>query len=102
MENVLNQVGKVNSDAFQRSFLQYIYCKFEERHLMELEPFTCPACVPEQLVVSLDGNRKLYRFQSANQDEEPGFFDGVFLAKDFKVSSFVEEARGAVKSGFVP
>ena len=61
------QIGKVNSDAFQRSFLQYIYCKFEERQLMGLESFVCPACVPDQLVVSLDGNRKVYRFQSGNR-----------------------------------
>ena len=32
------------------------------------------------------------------RDEEPGFFDGIFLAKDCEVSSFVEEVRGAVKS----
>ena len=32
------------------------------------------------------------------RSEEPGFFDGVFLAQDSEVSTFVEDVRGAVKS----
>ena len=32
------------------------------------------------------------------RSEEPGFFDGVFLAQDSEVSNFVEEVQGAVKS----
>ncbi|XP_042604607.1 uncharacterized protein LOC109102519 isoform X3 [Cyprinus carpio] len=92
------RTGKVNADAFQRSFLQYVYCNSEEDQLLEKEPLVCPACSPETVAVSVDGNRKLYRFQKANQSEEPGFFDGVFLSQDSEVSSFVEEVRGAVKS----
>ncbi|XP_051993319.1 uncharacterized protein LOC127651503 isoform X2 [Xyrauchen texanus] len=93
-----SRTGKVNADAFQRSFLQYVYCNSEEDQLLEKEPFVCPACSPEMVAVSVDGNRKLYRFQKANQSEEPGFFDGVFLSQDSEVSSIVEEVRGAVKS----
>ncbi|CAL8237168.1 unnamed protein product [Arctogadus glacialis] len=92
------RTGNVNADAFQRSFLQYVYCKSEEGKLLGKDPFICPACSPEMVAVSVDGNRKLYRFQKTNQREEPGFFDGVFLAKDSDVSTFVEEVRGAVKS----
>ncbi|CAL8326201.1 unnamed protein product [Gadus morhua 'NCC'] len=72
----------VNADAFQRSFLQYVYCKSEESKLLGKDSFICPACSPEMVAVSVDGNGKLYRFQKTNQREEPGFFDGVFLAKD--------------------
>ncbi|KAI9545903.1 hypothetical protein NQZ68_032616 [Dissostichus eleginoides] len=92
------RTGKVNADAFQRSFLQYVYCTFEENKLLGKEPFVCPACSPEMVAVSVDGNRKLYRFQKTNQSEEPGFFDGVFLAQDSEVSTFVEDVRGPVKS----
>ncbi|KAK0139591.1 hypothetical protein N1851_023526 [Merluccius polli] len=92
------RTGKVNADAFQRSFLQYMYCNSEENQLLGKEPFVCLACSPEMVAVSVDGNRKLYRFQKINQSEEPGFFDGVFLAQDSEVSNFVEEVRGAVKS----
>ncbi|KAK0138712.1 hypothetical protein N1851_024746 [Merluccius polli] len=92
------RTGKVNADAFQRSFLQYMYCNSEENQLLGKEPFVCPACSPEMVAVSVDGNRKLYRFQKINQSEELGFFDGVFLAQDSEVSNFVEEVRGAVKS----
>ncbi|XP_046879163.1 uncharacterized protein LOC124469733 [Hypomesus transpacificus] len=92
------RTGKVNADAFQRSFLQFVYCNYEENQLLGKEPLVCPACSPEMVAVSVDGNRKLYRFQKTNQSEEPGFFDGVFLARDSEVSSFVEEVRGTVKS----
>jgi len=57
----------VNADAFQRSFLQYVYCTFEENKLLGKEPYVCPTCSPEMLAVSVDGNRKLYRFQKTNQ-----------------------------------
>ncbi|RXN36899.1 hypothetical protein ROHU_002539 [Labeo rohita] len=39
--------------------------------------------------------RRYYRFC---KNEDPGFFDGVFLAQDSEVSNFVEEVRVAVKS----
>ncbi|XP_042575480.1 uncharacterized protein LOC109070119 isoform X2 [Cyprinus carpio] len=54
----------------RRSFLQYVYCNSEEDQLLEKEPFVCPACSPETVAVSVDGNRKLYRFQKANQRQE--------------------------------
>ncbi|KAL1276441.1 hypothetical protein QQF64_036064 [Cirrhinus molitorella] len=92
------RTGKVSADAFQRSFLQYVYCNSELNQLLGKEPFVCPACSPEMVAVSVDGNRKLYRFKKTNQSEEPGFFDGVFLAQDSEVSKFVEEIRAAVKS----
>ena len=61
------QTENVNADAFQRSFLQYVYCKSEESKLLGKDPFICPACSPEMVAVSVDGNRKLYRFQKTNQ-----------------------------------
>ena len=61
------QTGNVNADAFQRNFLQYVYCKSEESKLLGKDPFNCPACYPEKVAVSVDGNRKLYRFQKTNQ-----------------------------------
>lgn len=78
--------------------MQYVYCNSEQNQLLGKEPFLCPACSPEMVAVSVDGNRKLYRFQKTNQSQEPGFFEGVFLAQDSMVSNFVEEVRGAVKS----
>ncbi|KAK2821369.1 hypothetical protein Q7C36_020712 [Tachysurus vachellii] len=54
--------GHINSDALQRSFLEFSYASFEEDQLCCSAPFTCPACTPEMLAVSADGNRKLYRF----------------------------------------
>ena len=32
------------------------------------------------------------------RSEDPGFFEGLFLAKDSDVSTFVEEVRGVVQS----
>ncbi|KAK7877719.1 hypothetical protein WMY93_031579 [Mugilogobius chulae] len=91
------RTGKVNSDSFQRSFLQYTYCQFEKDKLLGSDSFSCPGCTPGQLVVSLDGNRKLYRFRNESQSNDPGFFDGIFLERDDNVNEFVEKVRGSVK-----
>jgi len=57
------QSGPINGDALQRSFLELSYTSFEEDQLCCSAPLTCPACTPEMLAVSADGNRKLYRFR---------------------------------------
>ncbi|KAK1903623.1 Protein wech [Dissostichus eleginoides] len=51
--------GPVNGDALQRSFLEFSYASYEEDQLCCAAPFICPACTPEMLAVSADGNRKL-------------------------------------------
>nr|XP_024659025.1 uncharacterized protein LOC111500492 [Maylandia zebra] len=52
--------------------------------------FSCPACTPDMLAVSVDGNRKLYRFQSNASTSEQGNFEGVFIEKDEEDSEFVK------------
>ncbi|XP_026135588.1 uncharacterized protein LOC113113544 [Carassius auratus] len=89
--------GKIHGDAFQRSFVEYTFCQFLCEKMANVEHFTCPACTPNMLAVSADGNRKLYRFQHSKGSEEP-YFEGIFIAKDVDVSSFVEEIRSKAKS----
>ncbi|XP_056144681.1 uncharacterized protein LOC130120088 [Lampris incognitus] len=90
--------GQINGDALQRSFLEFSYCSFEEDQLCCATPFTCLACTPEMVAVAADGNRKLYRFKRSSGFENTAFFEGLFLAKDSKVSAFVDTIRTAVKS----
>ncbi|XP_039862225.1 uncharacterized protein LOC120717989 [Simochromis diagramma] len=52
--------------------------------------FSCPACTPDMLAVSIDGNHKLYRFQSNASTSEQGNFEGVFIEKDEEVAEFVK------------
>ncbi|KAK5933254.1 hypothetical protein CgunFtcFv8_013749 [Champsocephalus gunnari] len=80
--------GKICGDTLQKSFLEWTYAKFEVERLSQVQHFQCPSCTPSMLAVAVDGNRKLYRFKS--QPGPCGFFDGVFLAKDAEVSSFVD------------
>ncbi|XP_058618184.1 uncharacterized protein LOC131531441 [Onychostoma macrolepis] len=68
--------GQINGDTLQRSFLEFSYASFEEDHLCCGAPFTCPACTPEMLAVSADGNRKLYRFRRDTSSDDPAFFCG--------------------------
>ncbi|ROL43696.1 hypothetical protein DPX16_21857 [Anabarilius grahami] len=42
------------------------------------------------LAVSVDGNRKHYRFKNAARSEEQALFDGIFIAKDDEVERFVD------------
>ncbi|CAM4513258.1 unnamed protein product [Leuciscus chuanchicus] len=94
------------ADAFiqsdlQRSFLELPYASFEEEQLCCSAPFTCPACTPEMLAVSVDGNRKLYRFRRNGSSHDPGFFEGLFVAEDSAVSRFVDTIQKAVKNPLI-
>ncbi|KAL3993372.1 C-type lectin domain family 4 member M [Sarotherodon galilaeus] len=51
---------------------------------------SCPACTPDVLAVSVDGNRKLYRIQSNTSTSEQGNFEGVFIEKDEEVAEFMK------------
>ncbi|XP_029916449.1 uncharacterized protein LOC115365531 [Myripristis murdjan] len=85
--------GKICGDTMQKSFLEWSYAKFEVERLSQVHHFQCPACTPSMLAVAVDGNRKLYRFKS--QPGPNGFFEGVFLAKDAEVTSFVDYIHGS-------
>ncbi|KAF6715261.1 hypothetical protein FQA47_005410 [Oryzias melastigma] len=92
---VFGRSGKICGDTMQKAFLEWSYAKFEVERLSEMNPFECPACTPSMLAVAVDGNRKLYRFRS--QPGPDGYFDGVFLAKDKEVASFVDYIHGATR-----
>ncbi|XP_076129536.1 uncharacterized protein LOC143111224 [Alosa pseudoharengus] len=88
--------GPVCGDTLQRSFLEYSYCRFEEDQLSCGTPLSCPACSPEMLAVSVDGNRKLYRFLRKGSADPP-YFEGVFVAEDSSVSEYVAGIQQAGK-----
>ncbi|KAJ8381308.1 hypothetical protein SKAU_G00020860 [Synaphobranchus kaupii] len=90
--------GSICGDSFQKSYLEYRYCQFEVDKLCRVEHFVCPACKPNMLAVSADGNRKHYRFKKSKGTDEKAFFEGLFLAKDEEVSSFVDKIRSQMKS----
>ncbi|XP_039541450.1 uncharacterized protein LOC120488926 [Pimephales promelas] len=49
------------------------------------------------LAVSVDGNRKHYRFKNAARSEEQAIFEGVFIAKDEDVKRFVDHIHNTTK-----
>ncbi|XP_032366186.1 uncharacterized protein LOC116684918 [Etheostoma spectabile] len=49
------------------------------------------------LAVSVDGNRKHYRFKSTARSQERAIFDGVFIAKDEDVTRFVDHIHSKNK-----
>ncbi|CAL8317232.1 unnamed protein product [Merluccius merluccius] len=49
------------------------------------------------VAVSLDGNRKMYRFNRKGADESP-YFEGTFVSKDTEVEAFVARIRHQVKT----
>ncbi|XP_066504235.1 uncharacterized protein [Hoplias malabaricus] len=84
------RTGNISADLFGRSFHEWVVVKYELEKLCQEDYFTCPACVPNMLAVSVDGNRKHYRFKGSASTNEPGCFDGVFIYKDEEASRFVE------------
>ncbi|XP_026118737.1 uncharacterized protein LOC113097691 [Carassius auratus] len=63
--------------------------------MSEVDSFCCPACQPDMLAVCCDGNRKHYRFRKSRGTEEPSLYEGLFIAKDDEVLSFLEKIRGS-------
>ncbi|KAL2102430.1 hypothetical protein ACEWY4_001598 [Coilia grayii] len=80
----------IGSDSFRQSFLEWEAARYEVDTLTREDHFNCPACSPDMLAVSVDGNRKLYRFKTAARSEEKAIFDGVFIANDGDVQRFVD------------
>ncbi|KAG1930575.1 uncharacterized protein LOC120461172 [Pimephales promelas] len=94
--------GKICGDTFQKAFLEWTFALHEVERLCGVQPFKCPACCPSMHAISVDGNRKLYRFHNAHGTEK-GYFDGTFIMKDDDVSSFVgyvhEKTKHATSKG---
>ncbi|KAK5926611.1 hypothetical protein CgunFtcFv8_022169 [Champsocephalus gunnari] len=67
--------------------------------MCQVHHFVCPACSPDMLAVCCDGNRKHYRFSKSKGTEELPIYEGLFLAKDEDVATFVDLVRGNMKSG---
>ena len=130
------QSGKICGDTFQKSFLEWTFAQHEVESFCGVQPFKCPACCPSMHAISVDGNRKLYRFSNApgyvctdcylyiwfifvvyytftiflhdmpffsiQLRLEKGYFDGMFIAEDEHVSSFVEHVHEKTKHVIPP
>ncbi|XP_077093869.1 uncharacterized protein LOC143745625 [Siphateles boraxobius] len=55
--------GNITADSFRKSFLEWEAVRFELDKLCQEDHFDCPACSPDMLAVSIDGNLKHYRFK---------------------------------------
>ncbi|CAM4278818.1 unnamed protein product [Leuciscus chuanchicus] len=86
--------GQICGDTFQKAFLEWTFALHEVERLCGVQPFKCPACSPSMHAISVDGNRKLYRFHNAHGTDK-GYFDGTFIMKD--VSSFVGYVHEKIK-----
>ncbi|XP_073672422.1 uncharacterized protein [Paramisgurnus dabryanus] len=89
--------GKISPDSFQKSFFEWKAVQYEVENICKEEPFICPACTPSMLAVSVDGNRKHYRFKNAARSEEQAIFEGVFIARDEDVTRFVDYIHQTTK-----
>ncbi|KAF3844309.1 hypothetical protein F7725_007472 [Dissostichus mawsoni] len=71
--------------------------RFEVENICKEESFICPVCTPDMLAVSVDGNRKHYRFKHAARSEEKATFEGFFIAKDEELTRFVDYIHRTTK-----
>ncbi|KAG5848602.1 hypothetical protein ANANG_G00100260 [Anguilla anguilla] len=82
------RMGKISADTFHKSFMEWVAVQFEVDNLCKEDHFLCPACNPHMLAVSVDGNKKHYRFKNTARSEERAIFEGVFIARDEDVTAF--------------
>ncbi|CAM4683359.1 unnamed protein product [Leuciscus chuanchicus] len=85
------RAGKISADSFSKSFSEWVAVTYgyEVEKIFHKKSFDCPACTPEMLAVSVDGNRKLYRFKSNARmlaDKAPGNI--TFLCSDVACKYF--------------
>ncbi|RXN30287.1 ATP-binding cassette sub-family D member 3 [Labeo rohita] len=52
------RTGKISTDSFQKSFFEWEAVRYEVDKICKEEHFICPACTPDMLAVSVDGNRR--------------------------------------------
>ncbi|KAI2660030.1 hypothetical protein H4Q32_022624 [Labeo rohita] len=82
--------GKISIDSFQKMFFEWETVRYELDKICKEKPFICPACTPDMLAVSVDGNRKHYHFKNAVRSEEQAIFEDIFIAKDEDVTRSVD------------
>ncbi|XP_058626164.1 uncharacterized protein LOC131536958 isoform X2 [Onychostoma macrolepis] len=92
------RTGSICGDTFHRVFREFAFCRFKKEDMCLMKPFKCPACTPDMLAISADGNRKHYRFKKSKGTDEPSLLDGLFIAQDAKVSAFVDQIRSQMIS----
>ncbi|XP_030582084.1 uncharacterized protein LOC115778169 [Archocentrus centrarchus] len=59
------RMGTISADSFQKSFFEWEAVRYDLDNILKEDPFTCHAFTPDMLAVSVDGNRKHYRFNNA-------------------------------------
>ncbi|XP_077053385.1 uncharacterized protein LOC143703284 [Siphateles boraxobius] len=59
--------GNICGNVFQKAFLELTYCRHEREKLCGIDHFSCPACTPDTVTVSTDGNRNVYRFNKTKR-----------------------------------
>ncbi|KAJ4923046.1 hypothetical protein JOQ06_019526 [Pogonophryne albipinna] len=93
------RAGKISADSFHKSFFEWEAVRFEVDNIVKEERFICPACSLDMLAVSVDGNRKHYRFKNSARSEEQAIFEGVFISKDPSkdVARFVDYIHSTTK-----
>ncbi|KAI2647272.1 Glutathione biosynthesis bifunctional protein GshAB [Labeo rohita] len=93
------RTGSICADTFQRSFFEFTFCQYKEEDMCQVHHFECPACSPDMLAVCSDGNRNITASASQKgRTEEPAIYEGLFLAKDEEVATFVDLVRGNMRS----
>ena len=81
------QTGKISADTFAKSFFEWEAVQYEMDNICKEEPFTCPACSPDMLAVSVDGNRKHYRFKNASR------YYKLFIMSVFELMTKVQSSN---------
>ncbi|KAI9532749.1 hypothetical protein NQZ68_029315 [Dissostichus eleginoides] len=67
--------GKISTDSFIKSFFEWEAVHYEVDIMCKEEPFIFPACRTDMLAVSVDGNRKHYRFKNAARSPDEVFVE---------------------------
>ncbi|XP_066918229.1 uncharacterized protein, partial [Clytia hemisphaerica] len=84
-------MGKITPTIFSTSFKEWCFCQHQIERIQKKNWMQCPSCTFDQHSCHVDGNCKLYRYRSSRRRTRKEFYNGLFIAEDKKVGSFINE-----------
>lgn len=80
----------ITPTTFSRSFKEWKFCMYEVEIIKGLSWMVCPTCALDQHSCHVDGNMKLYRYQSSGVQKRSCYYGDTFIAPKADVDSHIK------------
>ncbi|KAF3859052.1 hypothetical protein F7725_021451, partial [Dissostichus mawsoni] len=93
------RTGSICADTFQRSFFEFCFCQYKQEDMCQVHHFFVQHVLQTCWLSAVMETASITGFPSQKgRTEEPPIYEGLFLAKDEEVATFVDLVRSNMKS----